>query len=281
MKFQSGGDHRAQNARDLIESVRGRPLSQDDLKTKASELATLLLDLARDLQTPPEHRHSTQLLRLMDEPQGLAFGQALTDRVARPRSARKRVQAAQRLLAARGIPQSLPVFDRLSLMLLRSAGHIAPGLAAAGILRRIRQEIDPYLIAASPAQVGERLMQLQQGGLRVNVNRLGEEVLSEADAREHCAAYLALLAQPEVSTVSVKISAICSHINVLSWNETLALLKGALRPLYHAAAQATPPKLVYLDMESYRDLELNIALFQSLLSEPDLLGLTAGVVLQA
>ena len=54
-----------------------------------------------------------------------------------------------------------------------------------------------------------------------------------------------------------------------------------LRPLFHQAAASTPHKFVNLDMEEYKDLDLTIAVVTRLLDEPELVGLEAGIVLQA
>ena len=51
--------------------------------------------------------------------------------------------------------------------------------------------------------------------------------------------------------------------------------------LVRRSAASSPPKFVYLDMEEYRDLELTIAAFTTVLVEPEFDRLDAGVVLQA
>jgi RHH-type proline utilization regulon transcriptional repressor/proline dehydrogenase/delta 1-pyrroline-5-carboxylate dehydrogenase len=267
-------------AQRLIAGVRGLSLPRDELAAKSVELATLLLELARALRTPAEQRRAARLARLLDDPQALAFGQALTDRAARPHSPTQIVHAAQQVLRRHGIPSSLPILDRATLRALGALGGLWPRLTAPALTARIRRETASYLIPSKPGAFAEHLIRASQDGLQINVNLLGEEVLSEVDAEHHRTAYLELLSRPEVTTISVKISAIFSRINVLAWDQTLALLKDALRPIYRAA-NGTPQKLVYLDMESHRDLALNLQLFQSLLDEPELLPLSAGVVLQA
>ena len=54
-----------------------------------------------------------------------------------------------------------------------------------------------------------------------------------------------------------------------------------MRELYLSGARASPRVFVNLDMEEYRDLELTLAVFMQVLDEPDLVGLDAGIVLQA
>ncbi|MCB1136133.1 MAG: proline dehydrogenase family protein, partial [Chlamydiia bacterium] len=122
-----------------------------------------------------------------------------------------------------------------------------------------------------------------------NLNHIGEAILSEDEAERRLHMYLDSLADPCVEYVSVKISSICSQINLIAKDETLKILKDRLRRLYRAAAKErfTRPdgsvvtKFVNLDMEEYRDLHLTMELFQSVLSEPEFFRFSAGLVLQA
>src|SRR3546814_14454253 len=77
------------------------------------------------------------------------------------------------------------------------------------------------------------------------------------------------------------VSSLVSQISTWDTAGTVERVLHRLRPLYLAAAAATPPKFVNLDMEEYRDLDLTVAAFTRLLSEPELHGLEAGIVLQA
>ena len=96
-------------------------------------------------------------------------------------------------------------------------------------------------------------------------------------------AYLALLATPGIDTISVKVSSICAQLSVLAFEASLNRVCEALRILYRAAKTGAngEQKLVMLDMEAYRDLELTYAAFTQVLAEPEFMHLTAGIVLQA
>ncbi|MET0449459.1 MAG: bifunctional proline dehydrogenase/L-glutamate gamma-semialdehyde dehydrogenase [Aeromicrobium sp.] len=54
-----------------------------------------------------------------------------------------------------------------------------------------------------------------------------------------------------------------------------------MTPLFERAAAAPTPKFINLDMEEYRDLDLTIAVFTTILDKPHLRDLEAGIVLQA
>lgn len=74
--------------------------------------------------------------------------------------------------------------------------------------------------------------------------------------------------------------------NELSFTGIIAPLDASGQRPHAAAPQAStraprPHKFINLDMEEYRDLDLTIAVFQRILSQPQLQNLEAGIVLQA
>lgn len=79
----------------------------------------------------------------------------------------------------------------------------------------------------------------------------------------------------------MKLSAICADLSALAFDATVARASTALRELYTEAARHQPPKFVNLDMEEYRDLDLTVAAFRSVLDEETFRRLDAGLVLQA
>src|SRR5256885_1774776 len=125
--------------------------------------------------------------------------------------------------------------------------------------------------------------------MRLNLNQLGEAILGETEAARRLEAYLALLARDDVEYISVKVSSVFSQIDLVAFRATVARVAERLRTLYRAAAQhryrhpdgRITPKLINLDMEEYRDLDLTVTAFREVLDEPEFLPLSAGIVLQA
>src|SRR5262249_33678800 len=89
--------------------------------------------------------------------------------------------------------------------------------------------------------------------------------------------------------ISVKVSSVFSQINLVAFRHTVLRVKDRLRTLYRQALRhcyrhpdgRVTPKLINLDMEEYRDLDLTLAAFFEVLDEEEFLPLSAGVVLQA
>ncbi len=266
-----------------------RASQEGALPALVPDLAAALLAASNAGTEINERERAERMRALLDDPVGQAFVSALTDRAHRSSSGLRLVEQVEQLLDLLGAPRSLPAWDRLELRALRAFGSSVPELTARAVRRRIYEDAIPYLAPADPQRLATFLAERTEQGLRVNLNRLGEEVLGDADAERFLEAYLELLARPEVNTISVKLSSIDARIDLAAWDATVARLSEKLVRIYRAALDhpvARPdgtrePKLVYLDMEAYRDLDLTVELFTRVLARPELRELTAGIVLQA
>ena len=269
----------------LLAHVAGRTLSPVELAARSVELARVMLELAESFKTPRDREQARVLGGMMRDPRGQVFTTLLADRAYRSRSRKRTVEQARYLLERLGAPEYLGTFDRLSLAALRRLGTWLPSLSGTAMLNHIRQETTAFILPAAPDQLRAYLEQRGEAGIRVNINHLGEAVLGEAEAARRVRGYIELLESPRIDTISVKISSIFSQLQPLSFERSLTRIADRLRPIYRAALGQPGahqlPKLVTLDMESYRDLPLTVAAFQRVLDEPEFLRLRAGLVLQA
>jgi len=216
---------------------------------------------------------------MMDDPSGKAFTFAMVDQVFRSHDPAQAARRFRHLLRLYGVPRYMPAFDRALMRLGSLASYVVPGLVMKGVAARMRAD-SARVILAGEKQLLHRYLATRAGeGFRINLNHLGEAVLGEEEAARRMEAVLGHLADPAVNYISVKISAIYSQINLVAWQQTLEEIKARLRVLYREAL--THNKFVNLDMEEYRDLELTVTAFRSLLDEPEFKHLSAGIVLQA
>lgn len=246
----------------------------------ACALAAELWRASRHVETPRERRRRLRTARLVRDPAGQRFTTALTDRLCRSPEPSRRLEHVVALVRELGVPESLGALERIGLSALpRLAAHF-PELLSEALSFGVAREASAYVVRGQEA-LTRFLRERAAEGTQVNLNHLGEEVVGERQAELHRAHYVELLKRPDVRTLSVKLSGLYSQVSLLAFDGTLDVLARRLRPLYRMAAQATPRKLVYLDMESYRDLDLTVELFTRILSEPELVELRAGIVLQA
>lgn len=269
-------------AETLLESAQGQDLSDHKLSDLSCELAGQLLLLSQSLQTPEESKQNRVLARLMHDRKGQLFSTLLTDRIPRLQRGADIVRQALNVLRKTGVPRSMPPLDRVQLQALKVVGPLLASVVGPAVRKRIRAEALPFLIPGDTELLSEAVRDLKGPGVRVNVNQLGEEVLGHNEAEQHMSSYLALLANPDVDTISVKISSICAQLDVLAWQSSLDRVCESLERLYRAAMKPDgPSKVVMLDMEAYRDLELTHRAFVQVLSKPEFSQLSAGIVLQA
>ena len=246
---------------------------------KAVALAEEILRAALAGQRPDEAARARQVSGLIADPTAKALSMAMTDRLIRSSDPVRAARCWRAMLARFGLPKGFGWLDRALLRAGALGSCFLPGAVMAAVRARLRHDSRGVILSAESESLAKHLARRRAGGLRVNVNPLGEAVLGEEEAQHRLETLRALLARSDVHYVSVKISAIFSQINLLAWDATLVAIKARLRQLYRAAAPEG--KFVNLDMEEYRDLALTVAAFREVLDEPEFHTLSAGIVLQA
>lgn len=274
---------------ELLESVRGKPLTIPERQKAAIQLAAYMLQEANSLQTGKEKAKQRELSRMMRDPRGKAFTTSMTDQCFRSRKSGRVASQMIYLLNIFGIPRYLSFLKRVQLGFFQVFGRVLSFLFVPLATFMIRRETSQVILPGESKALSHHMKKRMEEGVRLNLNHLGEAILGEEEARHRLHVYLHDLAQPDVEYVSVKISTIFSQINLLSWDKTVEKLCSRLRELYRAAKSHTfthadgkkTPKFVNLDMEEYRDLNLTVEVFKKTLSEPEFHDFSAGIVLQA
>ncbi|MET0297591.1 MAG: proline dehydrogenase family protein, partial [Microbacterium sp.] len=251
-----------------------------DIAQEAIELARRWVHEAAQVEVDPA---AERLAGVLKDPNGLPFTIGFVDGVMRPESLAAAASNLQRVAPL--VPDFLPWY-------LRSAVHVGGSMAKAlptpvvPIARRVLREMVGHLVVdARPEKLGPAIAALRESGARLNLNLLGEAVLGEGEALRRLDGIHELIRRPDVDYVSVKVSAIASHISMWAFDEVVDKVVDRLMPLYLTAASGDPasggPTFINLDMEEYRDLDLTIAVFTRILEDPRLHDLEAGIVLQA
>lgn len=240
---------------------------------KAIELAARMLAAARRAQTRREKRTQREIAGMISDPLGKAFTVSLTDQCFRTEDNKRAADQVRYLLKKFGVPRFLSFKKRFGLGLFRYFG----GFLVPFLKRGLRRETNQVILPGEPAALNRHIQKRQQEGVRVNLNHLGEAILGEEEANRRVELYLRDLQNPLIDYISIKISTICSQINLLAWEDTLEILAGRFRTLLRGAKG----KFINLDMEEYRDLHMTVALFKKVLQEPEFHQTSAGIVLQS
>src|SRR4029078_12152324 len=115
--------------------------------------------------------------------------------------------------------------------------------------------------AADPA-FAHHVATRTRAGFDLNINLLGEAILGDDEAASRLDSVCARIRRPDVTYVSVKISALCAGLDVLAFEHEVDRIADRLRAVYDVAGAQTSPVFVNLDMEEYRDLHLTVAAFR-------------------
>jgi len=262
---------------------------EHELVDRAVALARRLQLRAAELQTSGERRQQAELHRMLQTPSDKATLVQLTDQAFRARSPARVADQFTHILDVQGIPRFFSPLDRAMLHGFQTFGSLLPGVSVPLVKDHMQQETANVILPAEPELLAEHLRQRRAQGVRMNVNFLGEAILSEAEAERRLTLYLEALQAPETEVFSVKISTLYSQMSPLAREHTIAILCDRLERLYCSASHHTferadgtvVPKFIYLDMEEYRDLSLTCEAFMRTLERPGLEKTHAGIALQA
>nr|MCU0264244.1 bifunctional proline dehydrogenase/L-glutamate gamma-semialdehyde dehydrogenase [Candidatus Nanopelagicales bacterium] len=235
---------------------------------------------AEGQRTRREKANRRRLTRLLRDPAGLPVTMALTDEVMRI-SDPSRAAATLRAAAASSNPNALGVRDHVGLRAVGRLSALAPEPSMRLVHWQIRDASTGIILPAEQARLRKHLEKRAAEGARLNINVLGEAVLGEDEATHRLDRVIEMLTRPEVTYISVKISAIAAQLSTYDHDGSVHRVAERLRRLYRAARATTPHTFVNLDMEEYRDLALTVDVFTEVLAEEEFRDIEAGIVLQA
>ena len=257
------------------------PQPSTDAAARAVGLADELLVSSRAGTTRAERRRQARLARVIDDAGSRELTFALTDDVLRlddDRRAAARFAAVTRRL---GAAADLGTIDRVLLRVGARLAPVLPRLVMPLVRRRIVAEAEGVVLPADDPAFARHVARRSAEGFRLNVNVLGEAILSDAEAEARMAMLRERIVRPDVTYVSLKISAVVADLDVLAFEHSVGRIAERLRELYRLAGSVEPTTFVNLDMEEYRDLPLTIAAMRRVLDEPEFAAVHAGIVLQA
>lgn len=247
------------------------------------------LNKAENELSPEEIKEQVKYASLVQTPAYKVLLSKMLDESSQIKDDAKLAKRMKILIDQYGVPGFFSAFDRASLRLFTLIGYRFPGIAMPIFKKRLRQETDKIIIAEERPKLTSHLAGRGKHKIGQNVNLLGEVVLGneEADKRYHH--YLDALKEPDINYISIKISGIYTQIHPLSYDQSKKELCKRVATIYQQVIDypyidfdgKKRPKFVNLDMEEYKDTELTLDVFITVLSMPQFKDLTAGIVVQA
>lgn len=261
----------------------------EQLAIEATKLAKQWQDRANQLLTNDDRKFQTQISRLLQHPSDKVVLTKLMDRSFRSADHTRTSKEVYEVLKEQPIPEFFSPWEKLLIGAFLKVGRFLPDISVPKMIDHIREFSNRSIIGDDGSHLGQHLAKRREEGVRMNLNRLGEAVLGEEEARRRFDRNIADLKNPSIEYISVKVSTIYSQISALAFEHSVEVLQERLGQLYQAAldnefqcADGTrSPKFVNLDMEEYHDLEITVEAFRRTLSQEKFKNLPAGIVLQA
>jgi len=174
-------------------------------------------------------------------------------------------------------------------ILFREFGYLFDFIAVPIFKDVLRKETGKIIIKEERPALTKHLSNRWKDNIGQNVNLLGEVVLGDGEANKRYEHYLESLTEPDINYISVKLSGIYAQLHPLSYEKSKEDLCALMTNIYLQAIKnpytdhngKKSPKFVNLDMEEYKDTELTLDVFTTVMALPEFKNYTAGIVVQA
>lgn len=255
------------------------PAGQSELAELADDAIAVVQRWLVESREVPTDTSAARLAGVLSDPNGLDFTVGFVDGVVRPEDLK---------VAARNLHDLVPLTPKFLPAALRGliglGGALAPafpGIVVPISRRVLRGMVRHLIVDATDAKLAKAIRRIRSDdGVHLNINLLGEAILGEDEAARRLAGTRRLLERDDVDYVSIKVSSTVAPHSPWAFDEAVEHAAEALIPLFRIAA-ARGRKFINLDMEEFKDLDLTIAVFTSILDREEFRGLEAGIVLQA
>ena len=255
-----------------------------------------VLDWAKDFLNKAEKEITADELKeqkkyavLIQNPNDKTLLSKMLDETSQIRDSKKLALRIKILIKKYGIPQFLTPIDVFLFKLYSLFGYWFYPIAVPIIKYRLRSDTSKVIINEKPSFLNEHLSERRKEQIGQNVNLLGEVVLGNGEADKRYYHYLEALKDPRINYISIKISGIYAQINPLNYALNKTELCERLAKIYQQSIDfpfidergVAHYKFVNLDMEEYKDAELTLDVYMTVLSQPQFKNYSAGIVVQA
>jgi RHH-type proline utilization regulon transcriptional repressor/proline dehydrogenase/delta 1-pyrroline-5-carboxylate dehydrogenase len=239
--------------------------------------------------TGDELKEQKKYAILIQNPNDKALLSKLLDESSQIHSNRKLSRRMKILIDHYGIPQFFSSSDTFLIKLFTLFGYWFDFIAVPIFKSRLRSDTSKVIINEKKSFLNHHLLERRKQKIGQNVNLLGEVVLGDGEANHRYNHYLEALKDPQINYISIKISGIYAQINPLNYAQNKIELCERLTRIYQQSIDypyvddngISHSKFVNLDMEEYKDTELTLDIFKTVLSLPQFKNYNSGIVVQA
>lgn len=214
---------------------------------------------------------------LLDDPDGPAFALGLVDGVLRPSDLKVAGRNLERL--SRRVPESVRWFADVGTQLAGGFATILPAPIVPVVREGLLRTVGHLLVQLGTRPADKQFAELLgAGGIRPMLVPVGTAASGHREANRQLADARELLSRPEVDAVSISLDEVVGGQHLMDLDAEVGNAVDRLAPLYELAA-TSGGKLINLDVQRLRELELAVRVFQALCELYP--GLEAGVTLPA
>ncbi len=264
-------------------------IDYQQIEQGAVELAAKWQDRANAMLTAEEKAIQDQMRRLLTHPLDKVVLTRMIDQCFRSHDNDRVADQVNHLLREYGVPDFFSRVERLLIQMFMGLGRYFPSVSVPRMVDKMRMSSSRAIIPGETQPLHTHLEKRRDQGVRMNINHLGEAVLGEDESRRRLDSYIRDMRDPDIEYISVKISTLYSQISSLAFEHTVSVLVERLSELVRVARENyfvrktgdQVPKIVNMDMEEYRDLDITYEAFIRTLEQPEFKDYSAGIVLQA
>ncbi len=239
--------------------------------------------------TPEELKEQKKYAILIQNPNDKTLLSKMLDESSQIKNNKKLARRIKILIEKYGVPQFFNSTDTFLLKVFATFGYWFDFIAVPIFKKRLRSDTSKVIINEKASLLNKHLNVRYEQKIGQNVNLLGEVVLGDGEANHRYEHYLEALKDPRINYISIKISGIYAQINALNYAQNKIDLCERLTRIYQQSIDfpyvdengEKKAKFVNLDMEEYKDTELTLDVFKTVLSYPQFKNYSAGIVIQA
>lgn len=228
------------------------------------------------------------MMKMLKNPINKIFLIELLDQSFRSKDANRVANQLEHIFAKYKSTDFFSEFEQILIWLFRDVGIYVSSISIPLFIKYLRNDISSIVIQGEDPVLAKHMKARRDEGTRVNINVIGEIVLSEAEAQTRVDKYIKLLKNPDVDYLSIKISNLFSQIIPHAHENNVAKISHQLEKVYRSAMKNTYKdkdgkdkyKFVNLDMEEYRDIQITIDSFKNVLEQEEFKNFYAGIVIQ-
>jgi len=239
--------------------------------------------------TGAELKEQKKYAILVQNPNDKILLSKLLDESSQIHDIKKLARRIKKLFDQYGVPEFFNSSDTLLIKLFTAFGYWFDFIAVPIFKDKLRSDTSKVIINGKASILNRHLSKRRKQNIGQNVNLLGEVVLGNGEAEKRYQHYLEALKYPQINYISIKISGIYAQINPFNYEVNKSELCERLSAIYKQSIDYpyvdekgnAAPKFVNLDMEEYKDTELTLDVFKTVLNLPQFKNYSSGIVIQA